>query len=45
MKSLFEAMIDPLLFGKTFGGPTFAAWRTVAKILHGSQRCGSWGGA
>jgi len=35
MKSLFEAMIDPLLFGKTFGGPTFAAWRTVAKILDG----------
>lgn len=33
MKSLHEAMIDPELFGRTFGGPTFAAWRTVAKIL------------
>lgn len=26
-------MIDPKLFGRTFGGPTFKAWRTVAKIL------------
>jgi hypothetical protein len=35
MKSLYEAMLDPELFGKTFAGPTFAAWRTVAKILDG----------
>lgn len=35
MKSLHDAMIDPLLFGRTFGGPTFASWRTVAKVLDG----------
>jgi hypothetical protein len=35
MKSLYEAMLDPDLFGRTFGGPTFEAWRTVAKILDG----------
>jgi hypothetical protein len=34
MKSLSEAMIDPELFGRTFGGPTFEAWRTVAKVLY-----------
>jgi hypothetical protein len=28
-------MLDPDLFGRTFSGPTFAAWRTVAKILDG----------
>jgi hypothetical protein len=28
-------MMDPALFGSTFSGPTFAAWRTVAKILDG----------
>ncbi len=33
MKSLYEAMLDPELFGKTFGAPTFAAWRTLAKVL------------
>ncbi len=33
MKSLYEAMLDTDLFGRTFGGPTFKAWRTVAKIL------------
>ena len=35
MKSLYDAMLDPELFGKTFGGPTFENWRTVAKILDG----------
>jgi hypothetical protein len=35
MKSLYEAMLDPDLFGGTFAGPTFDAWRTVAKILDG----------
>lgn len=35
MKSLYDAMVDPDLFGGTFGGPTFAAWRTVAKMLDG----------
>ena len=35
MKSLHDAMLDPELFGKTFGGPTFENWRTVAKILEG----------
>lgn len=35
MKSLYDAMLDKHLFGRTFGGPTFAAWRTVAKILDG----------
>lgn len=33
MKSLYDAMLDPELFGRTFAGPTFKAWRTVAKIL------------
>jgi hypothetical protein len=28
-------MVDPKLFGKTFGRPSFANWRTVAKILDG----------
>ena len=35
MKSLHEAMLDPALFGRTFGGSTFANWRTVAKALDG----------
>jgi hypothetical protein len=33
MKPLYECMVDPDLFGRTFGGPTFEAWRTVAKAL------------
>lgn len=33
MKPLHEAMGDRKLFGRTFSGPTFGAWRTVAKIL------------
>lgn len=37
MKSLHDAMLDPDLFGRTFGGPTFAAWRTVAKVLDGLE--------
>jgi hypothetical protein len=28
-------MLDPDLFGGTFAGPTFAAWRAVAKMLDG----------
>jgi len=35
MRSLYAAMLDPDLFGRTFAGPTFANWRTVAKILDG----------
>jgi hypothetical protein len=35
VRPLFEAMIDPELFGKTFARPTFANWRTVAKVLDG----------
>lgn len=35
MKSFHTALLDPDLFGRTFGGPTFAAWRTVAKALDG----------
>ncbi|MDA8351002.1 MAG: hypothetical protein M0038_19795 [Pseudomonadota bacterium] len=35
MKPLYEAMLDPALFGRTFAGPTFANWRTVAKIMDG----------
>jgi hypothetical protein len=35
MKSLHESMLDPDLFGQTFSGPTFANWRTVAKVLDG----------
>jgi hypothetical protein len=35
MKPLHACMIDPDLFGGTFAGPTFDAWRTVAKILDG----------
>lgn len=38
MKSLCDAMLDPDLFGRTFGSPTFAAWRTVAKVLDGLPR-------
>jgi hypothetical protein len=33
LKPLSACMIDSKIFGKTFAGPTFAAWRTVAKIL------------
>lgn len=33
MKSLHDCMLDPALLGRTFGGPTFAAWRAVAKML------------
>jgi hypothetical protein len=35
MTSLHDAMLDPDLFGRTFGGPTFANWRIVAKVLEG----------
>jgi hypothetical protein len=35
MKCLYDCMLDPDLFGRTFGGPTFAAWRAVARILDG----------
>lgn len=35
IKALADCMTDPELFGHTFGGPTFSAWRTVAKILDG----------
>ena len=35
MKSLHAAMLDPDLFGRTFGGPTFEHWRVVAKVLDG----------
>ena len=35
MKSLHDAMLDRALFGRTFAGPSFANWRTVAKILDG----------
>lgn len=33
MRPLAECMADPDLFGSTFAGPTFTAWRTVAKVL------------
>ncbi len=33
IKPLHACMLDPKIFGRTFGGPTFAAWRAVAKIL------------
>jgi hypothetical protein len=35
MKPLHACMVDPKMFGGTFSGPTFDAWRTVAKILDG----------
>jgi hypothetical protein len=35
VKSLYDAMLDPDLFGRTFGGPTFANWIAVAKVLDG----------
>jgi hypothetical protein len=35
MKSLHDAMLDAVLFGRTFGGGTFWAWRCVAKFLDG----------
>lgn len=37
MKPLSAAMLDKALLGKTFANPTFAAWRTVAKILEGQR--------
>ena len=30
-----EALIDPALFGATFGGSSFATWRTIAKAMDG----------
>jgi hypothetical protein len=36
VKSLHDAMLDPQLFGRTFGGPTFEDWRVIAKALDGS---------
>jgi hypothetical protein len=36
IKPLSECMLDNKLFGRAFGGETFAAWRTVAKILEGA---------
>ena len=33
IKPPHACMLDQKIFGRTFGGPTFAAWRTVAKIL------------
>jgi hypothetical protein len=35
MKPLHACMLDMNVFGGTFAGPTFAAWRCVAKILDG----------
>jgi hypothetical protein len=35
MKSLHDAMLDPDLFGTTFGAASFANWRAVAKFLDG----------
>jgi hypothetical protein len=35
MKSLFDAMLDPDLFGRTFAAESFRNWRTVAKVLDG----------
>lgn len=37
MKTLAAAMLDPELFGRTFGGKTFATWRVVAKIMEGQR--------
>jgi hypothetical protein len=36
VKSLHAAMLDPDLFGRTFGGESFGAWRAVAKMLEGA---------
>ncbi len=30
-----EAMTDPALFGREFGGPTWAAWRVLLRLLFG----------
>ena len=35
IKPLHAAMLDHDLFGRTFAGPTFDAWRCVAKIIDG----------
>ena len=35
IKPLSACMVDAKLFGRTFAGPSFAAWRTVAKVLDG----------
>jgi hypothetical protein len=35
MKPLHACLLDHNIFGDTFAGPTFEAWRTVAKILDG----------
>jgi hypothetical protein len=32
---LSTALVDPDLFGRTFGGPSFWTWRTVAKLVDG----------
>ena len=36
MIPLSVAMLDPALFGRIFGGPTFANWRAVARMLEGA---------
>jgi hypothetical protein len=33
--TLSQALTDPDLFGKTFGGPSFWTWRTLAKLIDG----------
>ena len=33
--TLSQALIEPALFGETFGGPSFWTWRTVAKLIDG----------
>jgi hypothetical protein len=30
-------MLDPDLFGRTFAGPTFCAWRCLARFLDGMK--------
>lgn len=33
--TLSRALVEPDLFGGTFGGPSFWTWRTVAKLIDG----------
>ncbi len=35
LKPLSACMLDPKFFGRTFAGESFAAWRTVSKVLDG----------
>src|SRR5262245_10379994 len=35
--SFHDALLDPALFGQTFSGPSFSAWRVIAKAMDGES--------